>query len=366
MLTIPSKWIPPFCPRPNCKFHKGPTYNWPYKKIGFAYRLHPPKRNQRFLCLHCHRSFSRQTFSTTYWLKKPWALVEIFRLAVTCAANRQIGRALKLAPDTVDRQMARLGRHCLLFHLDRWQQAAPQGPLVIDGFESFEYSQYHPFHHNLAVEADTGFFCYFTDSELRRKGRMTRYQKRRRSELEACLGRPSPREIRRGMRELLSVSLANASSAVVRSDDHRAYPPAIAEVACQIQHEVTSSQERRDAKNPLFEINRLDNWIRHCSSNHKRETIAWSKRRQASAERLAILLVDRNYRKPARVKSRSSPTAAMLKGIEKKRLRAIDVLRKRLFPSLITLPARWRAYYERKVRTRSLQVNRCHELTYAF
>jgi len=168
------------------------------------------------------------------------------------------------------------------------------------------------------------------------------------------------------MKELLAVSLAKADSAVVRSDDHRAYPAAMIEVGCRIRHEVTPARELRNAQNPLFEINRLDNWIRHCSSNHKRETIAWSKRRQASAERLAILLVDRNYRKPARVKSRASPSAAMLKGIQKKRLTIAEILQKRLFASLIRLPTRWRAYYERTVRTRAMPVNRRHELVYAF
>jgi len=32
----------------------------------------------------------------------------------------------------------------------------------------------------------------------------------------------------------------------------------------------------------------LDLWLRHGSANHKRETIAWSKRRQRAMERLAV------------------------------------------------------------------------------
>ncbi|MBK9302437.1 MAG: hypothetical protein IPM94_00630 [bacterium] len=99
---------------------------------------------------------------------------------VGAMANRQIARDLQAAPATVDSQLARLGRHCLLFHAQRLAAAPLAGDLVIDGFESFEFSQYHPFHHHLAIEAGTSFVRYFTDSELRRKGRMTEYQKSRR------------------------------------------------------------------------------------------------------------------------------------------------------------------------------------------
>jgi hypothetical protein len=43
--------------------------------------------------------------------------------------------------------------------------------------------------------------------------------------------------------------------------------------------------------------------IRHCQSGHKRETIAFAKRRAASAERLAIFVVWRNYMKGRREKN---------------------------------------------------------------
>jgi hypothetical protein len=287
-------------------------------------------------------------------------------MILACSANRQIARALKVAPSTIDRHVARLGRHCMLYHIKTWQQAQPDGPLVVDGFETFEFSQYFPFHHNLAIETETGFFCYFTDSELRRKGRMTDFQKRRRQVLEARLGRPPSDAIRCGMLELLSVTLANASTTVVRSDEHRSYRWAIQRTDCQITHEVTSSRDRRDALNPLFMVNRVDNWIRHSSSNHKRETIAWSKRRACSSERLAVLLVHWNYMKGSREKIRGSPTAAMWKGLCRKRLTVGELLKERLFRSLIDLPRSWGHYYDRRIRTRALPENRLHALRYAY
>jgi hypothetical protein len=253
----------------------------------------------------------------------------------------------------------------MLVHMALWQQAPPVGPVVVDGFESFEFSQYHPFHHHVAVEVETGFFCYHTDSELRRKGRMTTYQRKRREKLEKRLGRPDPQAIRKDMTELLEVTLAKARKATVRSDEHRSYPPAIRRVECEIRHEVTNSRLPRTGRNPLFVVNELDLLIRHSQSNHKRETIAFSKRRQASAERLAVLQVWRNYVK-SRWEKTPGITPAMLKGLLTRPLSVKELLTQRLFPDRIELPPRWRQYYERLVSTREYPRNRRHELKYAF
>ncbi|MFN8588726.1 MAG: hypothetical protein U0704_13110 [Candidatus Eisenbacteria bacterium] len=43
---------------------------------------------------------------------------------------------------------ARLGRHALLFMAEHRPKGPLDEPLVIDGFESFAYSQYHPLHLN--------------------------------------------------------------------------------------------------------------------------------------------------------------------------------------------------------------------------
>jgi len=327
--------------------------------------MRPPYRIQRFRCLHCQRSFSSQTFSTTYWLKRPDVLPQLFMKTVGAMANRQIARDLDVSPATVDRQLSRLGRHCLLFHRQMASDSLIQGPLIIDGFETFEYSQYFPFHHNLAVEADTGFFVHFTDSELRRKGRMRADQKRRRENLEESLGRPDPKAVEKGIRELLEVVLGGGKETELRRDDHPAYTRAIRGLGCKVRQQITPSTERRDADNPLFEVNLLDLLIRHSSANHRRETIAWSKRRQRSSERLAILLVWRNYVKK-RWEKGARETPAMLKGLAKQPLRVGEILRERLFAGKVALPERWKRYYWGRVQTRALFHNCSHDLRFAF
>jgi hypothetical protein len=280
-------------------------------------------------------------------------------------ANRQIARDLNLEPATVDHHLSRLGRHCLLLHLLLMKQARPPQEIVVDGFESFEYSQYFPIHHHLAVEKDTDFLLYFTDSELRRKGRMTERQKKRRTELEHLYGRPDPQAITKDMAELLAVTLRGQTSATVYSDDHRAYRRAIRQVDCRIRHRVTPGKAHRDQNNTLWAVNLVDLLLRHASANHKRETLAWSKRRQCSAERLAIFLVWRNYMKGRREKERASPTPAMARGMLTSPLTLAEILDRRIFPGHLELPPRWRAYYFKQVKTRALVVQRCHELKYA-
>ena len=358
-------WRPPHCPNPKCKYHRVPANRWPYKRKGFYRRHAPPNCVQRFTCLHCNRHFSSQTFSTTYWQKRPHFTAQVLPLAVGCMANRQIARTLGCSPSTVQHHISRLARHCILFHARQMLRTNWSREIVIDGFETFEFSQYFPFHHNVAVEANTGFFLYHTDSPLRRKGRMTDEQKRRREVLERMFDRPDPGAVRKGVAELLKTVTKGRATVIVRSDDHLSYPRAMRGLSCRIVHRVTSSLERRDKRNPLFEVNLLDLMIRHSTAAHKRETIAWSKRRQASAEKLSIFLVWRNNMK-RRWEKGPPVSSAMLKGLTQQILSVKQVLCRRLFRTHVPLPPTWDAYYDRRVKTSALAVNRTHSLRFAY
>ncbi|MEZ4388509.1 MAG: hypothetical protein R3D98_13250 [Candidatus Krumholzibacteriia bacterium] len=362
-------WSPPYCPNPGCHFHgdvdSGPPPGWRYVRHGYHPNRAKNTRIRRYRCRHCRVTFSSQSFSPDYWLKRPDILPQLMTKVVGCMANRQIARDLRVSPPTIDRQVERLGRHCLLFHLQAVRDLAPRKEVAVDGFESFEFSQYHPFHHHLAVDTQTSFFLSFTDSPLRRKGRMTDRQRGRRAELEARYGRPDPQAVRKDMAELLRIVAADALEIIVRSDDHRAYPWAIRTLAGVIvDHQVTSSREHRNVQNPLWEINYLDLLIRQCSSNHKRETIAASKRRAVSAYRLAIFLVWRNYVK-LRWERRCRATAAMLVGLFGRALTVEEILVRRLVPSRVAITGRWREYYWKEVTTPALGRNRRHELKLA-
>jgi transposase-like protein len=358
-------WTPPHCPNPKCDFHKPLSLEWRFRRCGFHHRLKPPYTVPRFQCRHCRRTFSSQSFDTTYWLKRPELLPKIFLATSNGMANRQIARTFGCAPSTVTHQLARLGRHCLLFQRQFCLHASPPGDISIDGLVSFEYSQFFPFEHLVAVDNQTSFLLSFADAPLRRSGRMTARQKSRRQKLEAEFGVPDPKAAEKAALEVVRQALRGAKTATVRSDLHKAYPRALRQVNCQIDHHTTSSRDYRDRHNALFEINALDAFLRHSSANHRRETLAASKRRQGASERLAVFSVWRNFVKP-RWENRCGETPAMLRGMVNRVLTASDVLAKRLFVTHLELGERWSDYYWRRVETVVLPVNRRHTLTYAF
>ena len=356
---------PPFCPNRACRHHLQ-ARGWRFKKKGFYRRTVDGQHIQRYQCFHCGISFSTQTFHPSYWLKKPGLLGILFYRVLACSGYRQIARELDLSHTTVLKQVERLGRHCLLLHETLRPRGSLREPIVVDGFESFEFSQYTPIHLNTAVGAHSHYFYAFTDAELRRKGRMTSLQRRRRAQLETLYGRPHPKAIEREMAALVDLVVSPASTACVRSDEPPAYPRALRRLRDRrLEHQVTPSRQIRTPTNPLFPVNLLDLLIRHSSANHKRETIAFSKRRQSAAERLAILLVWRNYMKSFSER-RKDHTPAQRLGVLARKLRIDDVLRNRLFPSRIRLPERLRRYYVRDIVTRRIPNGRRHRLRYAF
>jgi transposase-like protein len=354
MANAPAPQVPPFCPNTECRFHRGATASWRWVRTGFFTRRSAPARIQRFQCRHCRRHFSEQTFRTTYWLKRPELLVPIFHRLVGGSAFRQIAREFGTSPQTLATHSARLGRHCLLFH----EQARPRGPLtepvVLDTFVSFEYSQYHPTGYHLLVGKESHFFYGFTDSELRRSGRMTAHQKRKRARLEARFGRPDPRSTEREVAALLEIVLGDSETVELHSDEHPDYPRAIARLRhVRVEHHTISSRAARTTGNPLFPVNLLDLLIRHSGSNHGRETISFSKRRLSALLRLALLQVWRNWVKSFSERKRDASPAMRL-GICDRRLKVPEILATRLFPTRAKLPERWERNYWGKVHTRMI------------
>ena len=363
MPRISPRWRPPFCPNRDCDSHADPS-RWRFKRKGFYERQCGPCRIQRYVCRSCRRNFSTQTFATTYWLKRPRLLAPLFDRLVECSALRQIARGLGVTHSTLQRQSERLGRHCLLVLDALGPRGAPTEPLVLDGFRTFEHSQYWPFDLNLLV--GVSYYVYgFNDAELRRTGTMRSDQRDKRARLEAALGRPHPQATRLAVEELVGRVIPPKASVAIASDEHPAYPQAFARVGDRrIAHSTTSSKASRTPRNPLFAANLADLLLRHSSANHKRETIAFSKRRQGALYRAAIWAVWRNFMKSRSENRRNSPPAVAL-GLVPRRLSTRGLLAGRRFPWRQKLgPWLERCYFAR-IPTRALARCRSHTLTYA-
>ena len=184
---------------------------------------------------------------------------------------------------------------------------------------------------------------------------MTTTQRVRREQLERRFGRADPKAIEKAMVALVQPLLPDGPL-ILHSDDHPAYRRALRrlgkvdERTQGIDHRITSSTVRRTRSNPLFPVNLADLLLRHGNANHRRETIAFSKRRQAALERLAVFTVWRNFIKSRR-ENAPDESAAMRLGVVNRLLSWRDVLRRRLFPGHTELPHPCDRYYWRKVWT---------------
>jgi transposase-like protein len=134
---------PPFCPNPNCAFHAHPPEQRWWQRIGTHY-TRCFGAIPRFRCLACHRSFSTQTFSTNYFAKRKIDLRRLEGLLASSMSIRSLARVLDCSCGCVLNRIDRLARQALATHAELRPQACRYEDICIDGFVSFDRSQYFP------------------------------------------------------------------------------------------------------------------------------------------------------------------------------------------------------------------------------
>ncbi|MBK7047598.1 MAG: hypothetical protein IPH48_14050 [bacterium] len=231
------------------------------------------------------------------------------------------------------------------------QAAEPASAVVIDGFVTSEHSQFWPFHHHPAIEPGSDLIVCFTDSGVRRSGTATEAQKRKRGRLEQQYGRPDPGGIE-GCHPPARSRRRWAEAADGAERRASGVSRAIRQLPCEVTHLVTSSKERRDARKPAVPREPGGYAVAAQQRQSQAETIAWSKRRQASAERFAVFLVWRNYSEGPKGEGAGAVQRRPRCGGMRTDKLEIAVAGGRLFASRIALPGRWLEYYGRRVRTR--------------
>ncbi len=360
-----ARFRPPHCPHAGCDFHLDPT-GWRYKRAGFFPRSIHPCRVQRYRCLACKRSFSSQTFHATYRLRRPELLEAVFHAEVNCSGHRQIARQYGVSHSTVQRLVERIARHCILIHesfRERAKARLSSEPVIMDGLGAFAKGQYWPVEITGLVGAKSYYSHDFVVTPRRRSGTMTKEQKKRRAAYEKKYGRPDPRALTKDVLELMKASLPESGPIELRSDEKREYVTALNLLEHpEIEHLTTHSKEPRTPKNPLFAVNTHHMFLRHSGSNHKRETIAFSKCFKSVAWRHAIFQVWQNLVKGA---SERDPrqTPAQRIGVTSRKWTVGELLDTRRFVTRIPLRKRaFDAYFGIEPRPFSAMGARPHVL----
>ncbi len=379
---IPSRdFVPAHCPWPDCSEHgPGPrTTRYRFHRHGYYTRACAPHRIPRFRCLACKATFSRQTFSTTYYAKRPKLLPLIAAQLQASAALRQIGRTLGCTHATVGRALARLGRHCMLLLARALVEIGTvREPVVIDHFGSFELTQDLPFSVGTAV-GHRSWFVYALDPAVHeRSGRITPMQRER-------LARRKERSREGGFQgsfsRLLDVlaELAPIERLHLHTDGHMSYRRALQEHSAReaFRHLAVPNPVRgargappsrearlRDAR--MYASDNLHKLVRHTAKHHTRETIAFPRRLNAALERGFVLAIWRDFVKGRSERKPDRRTPAMLLGLAEEPWTWMRVLGRRLFPSHVPLHPSWVKLYRRDWTTPELDRNARHRLVQAF
>jgi transposase-like protein len=358
---IQRRFVPRFCPRPDCPQHRlsaGQTFRY---KSGGGYRRRDGRRVPRYRCLVCGKTSSKQSFAVSYFLKRPELLVPTFAGLQAGSGHRQLARSLGCAPSTVTRLSARLGRHALLLTATALAELGTiRERLVLDHFESFVRTQDYPVG-VATVVGKTSWFVYALDpAPHARTGKRSRFQEAKRK------ARP-PQPTRGGytgsmIRVLDALVHFFPEDRAIRltTDGLPGYIQALTKSRFRGRFRHTSHPNpKRGPKGAprsraavardraMFPVDTLHGLLRHSECHHRRETIAFGRRTNAILERLYLASAWRNFVKGVSERKPERTTPAMKLKLATEPWSWSRVLARRLFPGRVKLPKSWLEIYRR-------------------
>ena len=334
----PTRFMPPFCPRPRCRAHRLPAFG--FVRWGSYRKRYDPARIPRFRCNACRKTCSRQTFSTTYYLKRTELLVQVAAGLAACSAHRQISRSAKCAKTSVTRMAERLGRHAILFHARCLEHVSELGESVVhDHFETFIERQDQALGIGTAVGAKSWFVYDVDPAPHRGSGRRPD-----RKEVELLTPNQSyVRSIRRTIQALLP-KVSAQKRLTLRVDGRVDYKAAVLHrpMKGRVLLRAYPNPKRGPKGSPrsaeaiardwaLFPVDALHQLLRHTCADHKRETIAFGRRLESILGRAHLIAVWKNFIKGRSERKPDRSTPAMKIGLADRRWHWERVLSRRLF-----------------------------------
>lgn len=321
---------PPFCPNLGCDHHE-PVEDpdrWFIKRGTHPNRQVGPV--QRFRCKACGKTFSTRTFSVHFATHVPIDLMRLLRSVNSASGIRAMAREFGVTEKVILNRLSRMARQALGLHAELRRAVVLREDLAADGFESFVGSQYWPNNFTLLVGSESQYLYSVDYAQLRRKGRMTEAQRRRRDELKRLVALASSQTERSFARILTEMSYLWASGTdkpvmTLATDRHRSYRRVITgdrefveeETSGRFVHLRIDSRLPRSRANPLFSVNYFDREIRKDQACHVRETVQWSRDVNHSMERMWLYGVWHNCFKAWRIRGPDDRTHAEHAGVSK-------------------------------------------------
>lgn len=101
---------PEFCPNPECEYHLRPPSEFIWYRLIGSYKTKLNGKVQRFRCVRCGRTFSEQTFSLDYYVKRKVSYREILEHINSRVGIRKTGRLLGVSHQCISNRIRRLNR----------------------------------------------------------------------------------------------------------------------------------------------------------------------------------------------------------------------------------------------------------------
>jgi len=331
--------------------HHGRGYR-PTRRGSYRRACDPQRRIPRFRCPTCRRTFSMQSFATSYYLKRPELLHPIAGMLVAGSAHRQIARHIGCAPATVTRLSVRLGRHARLLQGHAMAQLTQiEEPVVFDHFETFVRSQQERLGIGTAVGQES-WFVYALDG-ARYLG--PRRRSRRKRSLKRAPKKASVGAVVVSSLKVLESLLRKAPHGLeLISDEKPAYIAIVRRLNAErngsrsIRHLRHANPDRgvgsdrtvaRKRDRAMFAVDLLHKLLRHCQAHHRRETIAFGRKTDSVVGRTALFAIWRNFIKHVTERRPCRTTPAMRIGLATRPWTWCDALAVRLFEGRVGFSA---------------------------
>ena len=323
---------PPHCPNPECEHYQSPISAHWFRNRGY-YTTIAFDRVPRFRCRACGKDFSKQTFSIDYYAKKTLDYPYIYNQINAGAGIRNIARDLGVNDQSIINRINRMARSALLISQMLNGQLDHTEDLVIDGLQNFCTSQYFPDNYTILVGKDSQFVYECDYAIMRRGGRMSEAQKKKRMQIERIF-KPSPRAIERSFtrltRQISRMRPRIIKPLILYTDEKSDYRRSLWKdqenrermFSGDWRHHMTNSKLGRNTRNPLFSANYIDREIRKDMASLARETVQFPRNASNAMLRMSLYLFDHNVRKPYRIRDegKSRLTHAEVAGIPRERL----------------------------------------------
>lgn len=241
---------------------------------GHYIRTSDGKIIRRFYCKHCRKSFSTQTYSHDYRLRRRNIDQQVFRSLCYCVSQRGIAALHGVSRGFVARRVIRFAKVARRNLRLEQLSAGPRTDIVFDEMESFEHTKCKPLTIPLAVEEKTRKILYIGVAPIPAKGLLAKIARKK----------YGPRKCRRAkaLNEMFAALKGCCVSTVsAKSDQSPHYPARMIRTFPKGRH--TTSKGRRGCVvgqgelkaggfDPLFSLNQTAAMIRDRIKRMSRRT----------------------------------------------------------------------------------------------